>query len=379
MNVFECTATCSTTRARAGWLRLPRGVAVPTPCFMPVGTAGAVKAMRPEELDSLGARICLANTYHLMLRPGVEVVAAHGGLHRMMAWDGAILTDSGGFQVFSLASLARVDDHGVRFQSHLDGSPHELTPERAVAIQEALGSDIAMVLDVCPPSTASRDVLVEAMRRTTAWARRCLDAHTRSDQLLFGIVQGGVDPELRAAHARELTALPFDGFAIGGLSVGEPTEQLHALVTHTAPLLPAQRPRYLMGVGTPEDLLAGIAAGVDMFDCVLPTRCARNGRLFTSRGDLNIRNSRFRTDLAPVDPECTCSTCRRFSRAYLRHLHVAREILYAQLATTHNLHFYLDLMRQARAHIVAGTFETWRNEVLARRAARGVDSPGGRC
>ncbi|MCB9727290.1 MAG: tRNA guanosine(34) transglycosylase Tgt [Deltaproteobacteria bacterium] len=365
---FEVLAREPDGHARRARMHTAHGV-VDTPVFMPVGTQGTVKGVTPAQLTEMGAEIILGNTYHLYLRPGMEVVEALGGLHRMMAWDRPILTDSGGFQVFSLRELARIGEDGVAFRSHLDGSEHLLTPERAIRIQETLGSDIVMAFDHCPPALASRDALISAVDRTTRWARRCIDARTRDDNALFGILQGGVDLELRARSAEGLLQLPFDGFAIGGLSVGESREATWATMADTARMMPADRPRYLMGVGTPEDLLRAVAAGIDMFDCVLPTRNARNGRLLTADGDLNIRNARWRLDDRPLDPDCGCYTCRHFSRAYLRHLDRAGEILGGVLGSIHNLYYLLDLMRHARTRIESGDFTPWCAEALARRGA----------
>jgi queuine tRNA-ribosyltransferase len=352
--------------ARAGTLTTPRG-AIHTPIFMPVGTLGTVKAMTPEELVSLGAEIILGNTYHLHLRPGEDVVAALGGLHRFMHWERPILTDSGGYQIHSLAHLSRVTEEGVSFRNHLDGSSLFLGPEQAVAIQEALGSDILMCLDhlVALPAEAAR--LLEALERTTRWAARCKAAHAQAEGAgaLFGIVQGGTDAALRRRSAEDLQAIGFDGYAIGGLSVGEAVTAFHDTVAATAPLLPAGQPRYLMGSGEPEDLLAAIGAGVDLFDCVLPTRNARNGSLYTRRGKLSIKQTRYRADPAPLDADCPCPTCRHYSRAYLRHLFQSREILSMRLNTLHNLHFYLDLVRQARAAIQARRYAAFARDFLA--------------
>jgi len=366
---FEVLAHDATSHARRAVITCAHGT-VETPVFMPVGTQGTVKGMDPSALEAMGAEIVLGNTYHLYLRPGMEVVESLGGLHAMMGWDRPILTDSGGFQVFSLRDTSTLDEKGVTFSSHLDGSRHLLTPELAISIQETLGSDIMMAFDHCPPATVSRAEHVAALERTTRWARRCVDARTREGNALFGIVQGGMDEELRAESARQLLDLPFEGMAIGGLSVGETREEMRRMVDSTTRLLPPDRPRYLMGVGTPEDLLSSVAAGIDMFDCVLPTRNARNGRLLTSRGDLNIRNAVHRLDDGPIDPECSCTTCARFSRGYLRHLDRAREILGSVLATTHNLHYLIDLMRQARAQIEAQNYGGWAADILARRAKR---------
>jgi queuine tRNA-ribosyltransferase len=355
-------------RARAGRLATPHGE-VETPAFMPVGTAGAVKAVLHRDLREIGARILLANTYHLMLRPGDELVAGLGGLHAFTGWDGPFLTDSGGYQVFSLAALRKVDEEGVRFQSHLDGSAHLLSPERSMEIQQNLGADVAMAFDECPPGDAPRDLVAEATARTTRWARRSRDAHRRGDQWLFGIVQGGVHLDLREASARALLELSFPGYAVGGLSVGEAKAGRDRVLDHLEAILPAEKPRYLMGVGTPEDLVDAVARGVDMFDCVLPTRNARNGQLFTSRGRVSIRNARHRDDPRPPDPTCPCPTCRSASRAYLRHLHQANEITAATLMSLHNLFFYLDMMRAMRQSIRLCRFEEWRRETLRRLAA----------
>jgi queuine tRNA-ribosyltransferase len=339
--------------ARAGVLETAHGT-VETPVFMPVGTQASVKALSCADLETLGARIILGNTYHLALRPGPALIAALGDLHGFMAWPRAILTDSGGYQIFSLRGRRTIDDDGVTFQSHLDGSLQRFTPEGTMAIQAALGSDIAMALDECPPSDAPAAEVRAAMERTTRWARRCAAAPGAPGQLRFGIIQGGVDPALRLGHLEELAPLPFDGLALGGLGVGEPPPVMHELLAAVAPRLPAARPRYLMGVGTPVDLLAGIAAGIDMFDCVMPTRNARNGQLFIRQGRLNIANAVHREDRRPVEEGCPCEGCRRYSRAYLAHLFRAKELLYYRLATLHNLQHYLDLVRGAREAIVAG-------------------------
>jgi queuine tRNA-ribosyltransferase len=354
-------------RARAGSLATPHGD-VETPVFMPVGTAGAVKAVLHRDLREIGARILLANTYHLMLRPGDALVAALGGLHSFTGWDGPFLTDSGGYQVFSLAALRRLDEEGVRFRSHLDGSEHLLSPERSMEIQQNLGADIAMAFDECPPGDAPREAVAEASARTTRWARRSRDAHRRDDQWLFGIVQGGVHLDLREESARALVELDFPGYAVGGLSVGEAKPDRERVLDHLEVVLPAEKPRYLMGVGTPEDLVDAVGRGIDMFDCVLPTRNARNGQLFTSRGRLSIRNARYRADPRPPDPGCPCPTCRTASRAYLRHLHQANEMTAATLMTVHNLFFYLDMMRAMRQSIRLCRFEEWRWETLRRLA-----------
>jgi queuine tRNA-ribosyltransferase len=355
-------------RARAGRLTTPHGD-VETPAFMPVGTVGAVKAVVHRDLREIGARLLLANTYHLMLRPGDARVAALGGLHAFTGWDGPFLTDSGGYQVFSLAALRRVDEEGVRFRSHLDGAAHLLSPERSIEVQESLGADIAMAFDECPPGDAPREAVAEATARTTRWAQRSRDAHRREDQWLFGIVQGGVHLDLREESARALVALDLPGYAVGGLSVGEARPDRERVLDHVEALLPAAKPRYLMGVGTPEDIVDAVGRGIDMFDCVLPTRNARNGQLFTSRGRLSIRNARYADDPRPPDPDCPCPTCRTASRAYLRHLHQANEMTGATLMTVHNLFFYLDMMRAMRQSIRLCRFEEWRWETLRRLAA----------
>ncbi len=350
-------------RARAGVLATPHGV-VETPAFMPVGTAGAVKAVTRRDLAELEAQILLANTYHLMLRPGDELVRDLGGLHGFTGWSGPFLTDSGGYQVFSLTPLRKLDEEGVAFQSHLDGSSHLLTPERSTQVQMNLGADVIMAFDECPPWPSPREAVADATARTGRWAARSRAAHRREDQWLFGIVQGGVHLDLRERSAREIVALDFAGHAIGGVSVGEPKEDRIRVLDHLDPILPETKPRYLMGVGTPEDLIEGVARGVDLFDCVLPTRNARNGQLFTRRGRLSIRNARFRADPLPPDPECPCPTCRTTSRAYLRHLHLAGEITAATLMTLHNLFVYLDIMRAMRQSIRLCRFEEFRRETL---------------
>jgi len=347
---FEVLHVDRDTGARRGRLHTPHG-AVETPVFMPVGTAGSVKAVGPDELRELGAQIILGNTYHLMLRPGEGLVRELGGLHRFIAWDRAMLTDSGGFQVFSLSEKRNITEEGATFQSHLDGSKHLLTPERSVEIQEALGADVIMAFDECPPSLAERSYLEASLARTTRWLQRCARAWSRGASSLFGIVQGGLHEDLRRRHAEEVCAVDLPGYALGGYSVGESPEAMHQSVAFSAPLLPRDKPRYLMGVGTPKDLVTCVAAGVDMFDCVLPTRCARNGLLFTSQGKVTIKNAVHARDPGPLDPACACYTCRTFSRAYLRHLFVAKEILAMRLNTIHNLAFFLGLMRRAREAI----------------------------
>ncbi len=364
--------------ARRGRLALNHGV-VETPVFMPVGTYGTVKAMTPRELDELGAQIVLGNTFHLWLRPGLDVIGRHAGLHRFMGWDKPLLTDSGGFQVFSLGALRKVGEDGVRFQSPVNGDRLLLTPEESMRIQTVLDADIAMVFDECTPyliddRPATEREAAASMRLSLRWARRSraefdrLAKENERRNALFGIVQGGMFETLRDESLAGLIDIGFDGYAIGGLSVGEPKDEMLRVLAHLAPRLPADRPRYLMGVGTPEDLLAGIAAGIDLFDCVLPTRNARNGHLFTRCGDVRIRNSRYKDDVRPLDPACACYTCRHFTRAYLHHLDRVNEILGARLATIHNLHYYLELMRLARAAIEAGEFDAFARSALAERA-----------
>ncbi len=361
--MFSFAVEARDGRARAGRLETPHGT-IETPVFMPVGTAGAVKAVTRRDLEELGAQIVLANTYHLMLRPGDALVAELGGLHGFTGWSKAFLTDSGGYQVFSLSGLRSLKEEGVRFQSHLDGTAYLLTPERSMEVQMNLGADIVMAFDECPPWPAPREAVEEATARTTRWARRSRDAHRRADQWAFGIVQGGIHLDLRERSAREIVDLGFPGNAIGGVSVGEPKEDRIRVLEHLDPRLPEDKPRYLMGVGTPEDLIEGVARGIDMFDCVLPTRNARNGQLFTRGGRFSIRNARFRDDPRPPDPDCPCPTCRSTSRAYLRHLHLAGEITAATLMTVHNLFFYLDMMRTMRQSIRLCRFEEFRAEAL---------------
>jgi queuine tRNA-ribosyltransferase len=355
---FTITKKDSSGKARLGRLSTPHGF-VETPAFMPVGTQASVKAMSPRDLDEIGAQIVLGNTYHLYLRPGVEVVRALGGLHRFMGWDKPILTDSGGYQVFSLGALRKISENGVQFQSHLDGSSHLLTPEKVVEIQEDLGSDIAMVLDECIPHPANREYTRASTERTVRWAERSLEARKKNGMALFAIVQGGMYEDLRLECARELTALPFEGFAAGGLGVGEGEAALRAVGEFTAGLLPEDRPRYLMGVGRPEDIVFAVRAGYDLFDCVIPTRNARNGTLFTAAGKINIRRAEYAKDSRPADEACDCYCCRKFSRAYLRHLHQAGEILAAHLMTLHNLAFYHRLMESLRNAIREDRAEFW--------------------
>lgn len=353
------------SRARLGMLHTPHG-SVETPIFMPVGTQATVKTMTPEEVWDIGGRLVLSNTYHLYLRPGHDLIREAGGLHKFMHWDGPILTDSGGFQVFSLGPLRKITEDGVRFRSHIDGSEHFFSPERAMEIQMALGSDIAMAFDECAPYPATHEYARAALERTTRWARRCKEVHIREDQSVFGIVQGGMYRDLREQSARELVELEFPGYAIGGLSVGEPKELMYEVLDYTVPLLPAGKPRYLMGVGSPDCLLEGVARGVDMFDCVLPTRIARNGTVFTHDGKLVARNAEYARDFTPLDPECDCYTCRNFSRAYVRHLIKSNEILGIRLTTIHNLHFVLRLMNNIRTTIREGTFMQYKEAFLKR-------------
>lgn len=341
--------------ARAGILHTPRGDIL-TPVFMPVGTVGSVKSLAPTELvaDPIDAKIILGNTYHLYLRPGLDVIEDHGGLHEFAQWKRPILTDSGGFQVFSLAKNNKIDEEGVTFRSHIDGSKHRLTPEVSMHIQGVLGSDIAMVFDQCPPAQSHPRDHDIAMRRTTAWAKRCAEVERPAGQALFGIIQGGLDVERRLGHLEELEAIGFDGYAIGGLSVGEPPPEMYRVLQGVAHKLPSTNPRYLMGVGTPADLYQGVVAGVDMFDCVMPTRNARGGTMFTSEGKLQLKNAKFRRDTGPLDPNCPCYTCTTFSRSYLRHLLKAKELLFSRLATIHNLSYYAEHMRGMRQAILEG-------------------------
>jgi len=359
--------------ARRGRLRL-RGVELQTPMFMPVGTRGAIKGVEPDRVWELGYRLVLANTYHLLVRPGPELVAELGGLHKLMSWPGAILTDSGGYQAFSLSGTTRIDEQGARFRSHLDGTQHMLTPERAVQVQEQLGSDVIMPLDICSALPADRATLAAACARTTRWLRRSVQAWTdREAHALFGIVQGGTEPDLRREHAAELSELDLPGYAIGGLSVGEGTEALHTMAAHVAPLLPADRPRYLMGVGTPEDLVACALAGVDLFDCVLPTRSARSGRLYTRFGDVIIKHACNTRDPRPLDPSCACETCRSYSRAYLRLLFLDKDPLGVRLRSIHNLAYYATLMGEIRAAIAEDRTESFRKQFQADRSLSGLE------
>ncbi|HEV2045466.1 MAG TPA: tRNA guanosine(34) transglycosylase Tgt [Chthoniobacterales bacterium] len=367
-------------KARRGRLTTAHGV-IDTPAFMPVGTQGSVKAVSPRELRELNAQIILGNTYHLFVRPGIEVIKHFGGLHRFMSWNGPVLTDSGGYQIFSLAKLRKISEEGVHFQNHVDGTPAFISPEIAMEIQAALGSDIAMVLDECPPYPCERDYAAQSAEMTTRWAKRCKEnaqrrtpnAQSRIQQLVFGIVQGATFDDLRKQSAQTIVDLDFDGYAIGGVSVGEPEEEMMRAVESSEPFLPKDKPRYAMGLGTPPQLLEMIARGMDMFDCVLPTRLARNGTTFTSAGTLNLKNAEFAMDTRPVEENCACSTCREFSRGYIRHLIKAEEILGLRLITLHNLHFYLDLMKQARDTIDNGTFEDFRRNFISNYKTRDVD------
>jgi queuine tRNA-ribosyltransferase len=359
---FKLIATDPYSSARAGVIHTPHGD-IPTPVFAPVGTQATVKTLTPTDLHDLGAKLILSNTYHLYLRPGADLVADFGGLHHFMQWPGPILTDSGGYQVFSLEGLRKVDDDGVTFRSHIDGSEHRFTPEKVIAIQEKLGADIIMAFDECPPPD-NYEYNVAALQRTHRWAERCKAAQNRPDQALYGIVQGGIFADLRAQSAEFLVGLDFSGYGIGGLSVGETKAQMHTMLEVLHPLLPAHKPRYLMGVGSPEDLFECVARGVDQFDCVLPTRIARNGAVFTYQGRVNLRNARFAADKNPIEPDCQCYTCRTFSLAYLRHLLIAEEILALRLTTLHNLHFMLTTIQRIRQSILDGTFTTYKDEFL---------------
>ncbi len=355
------------TKGRLGQLRTARAV-IDTPAFMPVGSLGPVKGLEPEDLHDLGFRLMLNNAYHLYLRPGHKVVAELGGLHAFTGWPGAILTDSGGFQIFSLAKLCKITDEGVTFQSHIDGSTHFITPETAIEIEEALGADIIMAFDQCVALPASRAAILEGVQRTTSWAKRCQASRRRNDQALFGIVQGGLEADLRRQSAQELVALDFEGYAIGGLSVGESKADMYAMLDVTAPELPEAKPRYLMGVGLPEDLIEGVARGVDLFDCVVPSRHGRTGWLFTGFGRVSIKQAQYKQDERPIDPDCGCPVCKRYSRAYLHHLFNVKEMLGARLNTIHNLWYFADLMQRVRSSIERGTFLTMREEFYRARA-----------
>ncbi|MEI6227851.1 MAG: tRNA guanosine(34) transglycosylase Tgt [Methylophilaceae bacterium] len=353
--------------ARRGTVSLIHGD-VQTPAFMPVGTYGTVKAMSPLELKEINAHIVLGNTFHLWLRPGLDVIAAHGGLHKFMGWDGPILTDSGGFQVWSLGALRKITEEGVKFRSPINGDSCFLTPEESMRIQKVLNSDIVMIFDECTPYPATHNEANDSMQLSLRWARRSKDAHAGNENALFGIIQGGMFEDLRDISLAGLTNIDFDGYAIGGLSVGEPKEDMLRILAHTAPKMPQNKPRYLMGVGTPEDLVAAVSQGIDMFDCVMPTRNARNGWLFTQYGDIKIKNAGYKSDTQPLDADCGCYTCSNFSRAYLHHLHKVGEILGARLNTIHNLHYYQELMAGMRSSIEADAFEAFKLEFTAKRA-----------
>ena len=384
-NDFELLASDQHSKARRGRLKTAHG-AIDTPAFMPVGTQGSVKGVSPRELRELNAQIILGNTYHLFVRPGLDVIKHFGGLHNFMSWDGPILTDSGGYQIFSLAKLRKITEEGVEFQNHIDGARAFISPEIAMEIQAALGSDIAMVLDECVPYPCEYDYAAKSAEMTTRWARRCKavasavsaekesnalrTAHSTARQLLFGIVQGGAFENLRKQSAQAITELDFDGYAIGGVSVGEPDEEMMRAVESAEPFLPTDRPRYAMGLGTPPQMLQMIARGMDMFDCVLPTRLARNGTAFTVTGTLNLKNAEFTLDKRPIEENCACETCRQFSRGYIRHLIKAEEILGLRLITLHNLHSYLNLMSQARTEIENGTFDQFRKAFVAEYKTR---------
>jgi len=361
---FEVLKESKNTRARLGKLITPHGV-IDTPVFMPVGTQATVKAMTPRELEDLGIRIILSNSYHLYLRPGHNLIAQAGGLHKFMGWKGAILTDSGGFQIFSLGKLNKISDEGVSFNSHIDGSKHFISPEKAMEIQMALGSDIAMAFDECAPYPSGKYHVEKAAQRTIHWAKRCKEAHHSSSQSLFGIVQGGAFKDLRIENANKLVKLDFPGYAIGGLSVGEPKFLMYEVLDYTVPCLPIDKPRYLMGVGAPQSILEGVIRGIDMFDCVLPTRNARNGSLFTSSGKLSITNAKYKDDFTPLDNKCECYTCQNFTKAYLRHLYMSKEILASILGTIHNLYFMSSLMKNIRLALVEGRLLEYKEEFIA--------------
>ena len=361
---YELIKECKQSGARLGRLHTPHGI-INTPIFMPVGTAATVKAMTPEELKEIHAEIILSNTYHLYLRPGHELIEKAGGLHKFMHWDRPILTDSGGFQVFSLGDLRKITEEGVEFRSHIDGSKHFLSPEKATEIQNALGSDIMMAFDECAPYPADYDYVKKSLERTTRWAKRCKDAHKYPEkQALFGIVQGGMYKDLREQSVKELLELDFPGYSVGGLSVGEPKELMNEVLDYTVPLLPKDKPRYLMGVGSPDALIDGVIRGIDMFDCVLPTRIARNGTCMTSEGQLVIKNAKHTEDFSPLDPNCDCYTCKNYSRAYLRHLFKCKEILSSRLLTLHNLHFLISLMKDVRQAIMEDRLLDFQKEFM---------------
>ena len=360
--------------ARRGTVSLAHGE-VQTPAFMPVGTYGSVKTLSPQEVHDIGAHILLGNTFHLWLRPGLDVIAAHGGLHGFMGWDGPILTDSGGFQVWSLGDLRKISEEGVKFRSPINGDSCFLTPEESMRIQRVLNSDIVMIFDECTPYPATHEQAMSSMQLSLRWARRSKDAHAGNPNALFGIIQGGMYEDLRDVSLKGLTDIEFDGYAIGGLSVGEPKEDMLRILAHTTPQMPQDKPRYLMGVGTPEDLVDAVSHGVDMFDCVMPTRNARNGWLFTQYGDIKLKNARYKLDTGPLDADCSCYTCRHFSRAYLHHLHRTGEILGARLNTLHNLHYYQQLMAGMRSAIENGSFTQFVAEFKAKRQRLKTESP----
>lgn len=362
---FEVIKESKKTKARLGKLFTPHGI-IETPVFMPVGTQATVKAMTPRELDDLGIQIILSNSYHLYLRPGHNLIAQAGGLHKFMGWKKAILTDSGGFQIFSLGKLNKINDEGVFFNSHIDGSTHFINPEKAMEIQMALGSDIVMVFDECTPYPSSKYLVEIAAKRTIQWAKRCKEAHHNSSQSVFGIVQGGAFKDLRIENANKLVELNFPGYAIGGLSVGEPKSLMYEILDYTVPCLPNNKPRYLMGVGAPQSILEGVTRGIDMFDCVLPTRNARNGSLLTSYGKLSISNAKYKDDLTPLDNKCQCYTCQNFTRAYLRHLYMSKEILASILGTIHNLYFMSFLMKNIRLALLKDRLLKFKEEFLSK-------------
>ena len=360
---YKIIAEDKETGARAGEFTTPHGI-IKTPVFMPVGTQATVKAIIPEELETLGAQIILSNTYHLYMRPGEDIVAEAGGLHRFMNWKHPILTDSGGFQVFSLGDLRKINEDGVEFRSHIDGSKHFMRPEDSIAIQEKLGADIIMAFDECVKLPAEQDYSQKSMERTVRWAKRCKEFHSREDQALFGIVQGCTFEKQRIECARLLQEIDFPGYAIGGLSVGESHEEMYRILDCTVPELPKEKPRYLMGVGFPTNLVEGIARGIDMFDCVLPTRNGRNGTVFTHEGRMNLKNLKYARDFTPMDPHCGCYACRNYTRAYIRHLHTAGEILAARLCSLHNVHFLVNLVAEARQAIIDGRFAQFRRNFM---------------
>ena len=360
---YKIIAEDKETGARAGEFTTPHGI-IKTPVFMPVGTQATVKAIVPEELEALGAQIILSNTYHLYMRPGEDIVAEAGGLHRFMNWKHPILTDSGGFQVFSLSDLRKINEDGVEFRSHIDGSKHFMRPEDSIAIQEKLGADIIMAFDECVKLPAEQDYSQKSMERTVRWAKRCKEFHSREDQALFGIVQGCTFEKQRIECARLLQEIDFPGYAIGGLSVGESHEEMYRILDCTVPELPKEKPRYLMGVGFPTNLVEGIARGIDMFDCVLPTRNGRNGTVFTHEGRMNLKNLKYARDFTPMDPHCGCYACRNYTRAYIRHLHTAGEILAARLCSLHNVHFLVNLVAEARQAIIDGRFAQFRRNFM---------------